>query len=40
LQPEQGHQGTFYLHPNKQGAAALGNFWGDAINKVVKKLAK
>ncbi len=40
LQPEQGHQGTFYLHPNKQGAVALGNFWGDAINRVVKKLGK
>jgi lysophospholipase L1-like esterase len=36
LQPEQGHQGTFYLHPNKQGAVALGNFWGRAINSVVK----
>lgn len=40
LQPEQGHEGTFYLHPNKQGAAALGNFWGDAINKILKKLSK
>ncbi len=40
LQPEQGHQGVFYLHPNKQGAAALGNFWGEAINKIVKKLNK
>ena len=40
LQAEQGHQGTFYLHPNKQGAVALGNFWGDAIGKVVKKLGK
>ncbi|MEO6633383.1 MAG: GDSL-type esterase/lipase family protein [Mucilaginibacter sp.] len=40
FQPEQGHQGTFYLHPNKQGATALGNFWGDAINKVIKRLGK
>ncbi|ASU32577.1 GDSL-type esterase/lipase family protein [Mucilaginibacter xinganensis] len=40
LQPENGHAGTFYLHPNKQGAAALGNFWGEAINKVLKKLGK
>lgn len=38
LQGEQGHQGVFYLHPNKQGAVALGNFWGEAINKVLKKL--
>jgi len=37
LIPEQGHQGTFYLHPNKQGAVALGNLWGEAINKVVKQ---
>jgi lysophospholipase L1-like esterase len=37
LVPEQGHQGTFYLHPNKQGAVALGNFWGAAINKIVKE---
>jgi len=40
FQAEQGHQGIFYLHPNKQGAVALGNFWGDAIGKVVKKLGK
>ena len=37
LQPEQGHQGIFYLHPNKQGANASGNFWGEAINKVIKR---
>ena len=36
LTPEQGHQGTFYLHPNKQGALALGTFWGEAINKIIK----
>jgi lysophospholipase L1-like esterase len=39
-QAEQGHEGTFYLHPNKQGAVALGTFWGVAINKVVKRLEK
>ena len=38
LQPEQGHQGTFYLHPNKKGAIALGSFWGAAIDKVIKSL--
>jgi len=40
FQAEQGHQGVFYLHPNKQGAVALGNFWGEAIAKIVKKLGK
>lgn len=38
LIPENGKQGTFYLHPNKQGAVALGEFWGKAIEKVVKNL--
>ncbi|WP_184547531.1 GDSL-type esterase/lipase family protein [Mucilaginibacter sp. FT3.2] len=37
LTPENGKQGIFYLHPNKQGAIVLGEFWGKAINKVVKK---
>ena len=36
LTPEQGHQGTFYLHPNQKGAVALGTFWGKAIYRVVK----
>lgn len=34
--PEKGNAGTFYLHPNKKGAAALGLFWGKAIYEVVK----
>ncbi|HVW96436.1 MAG TPA: GDSL-type esterase/lipase family protein [Mucilaginibacter sp.] len=38
MQAEQGHQGVFHLHPNEQGAVALGNFWGEAISKIVKKL--
>ncbi|HZY40120.1 MAG TPA: GDSL-type esterase/lipase family protein [Mucilaginibacter sp.] len=38
LTPEQGHQGTFYLHPNKKGAAALGTFWGESIFRTVRKL--
>jgi len=37
LTPEQGHQGTFYLHPNKKGAAALGNYWRKAIYRIVKR---
>jgi lysophospholipase L1-like esterase len=36
LVPENGKQGIFYLHPNKQGAVALGQFWGRAINRVIK----
>ena len=31
LIPESGNAGTFYLHPNKKGAEALGKFWGDGI---------
>lgn len=37
LYPEEGAAGTFYLHPNKKGAAKLGEFWGKAIYKVVQK---
>jgi lysophospholipase L1-like esterase len=29
--PESGNAGTFYLHPNKKGAAVLGKLWGEAI---------
>ncbi len=36
LQPEQGRQGVFYLHPNANGAAQLGQFWGKAILKALK----
>jgi hypothetical protein len=35
LTPEDGRQGTFYLHPNLKGAVALGTFWGGAIYKIV-----
>lgn len=37
LQPENGHQGIFYLHPNKAGAVALAGFWSRAIYNVVNK---
>ncbi|WP_121808613.1 GDSL-type esterase/lipase family protein [Mucilaginibacter kameinonensis] len=37
LIPENGKQGTFYLHPNKKGAEALGKFWGVAIDHVVRR---
>lgn len=33
--PENGNAGTFYLHPNKKGAARLGEFWGKAIYKTI-----
>ena len=31
LIPEEGQMGTFYLHPNTQGATMLGQLWGKAI---------
>lgn len=31
LIPESGQAGTFYLHPNKEGARELGRFWAEAI---------
>lgn len=36
---EEGNAGTFYLHPTKDGAAKLGEFWGKAIYKVIQKRA-
>lgn len=36
LVAEQGHEGIFYLHPNSKGAVILGQFWGEAIYKIVK----
>ncbi|MEG1573676.1 MAG: GDSL-type esterase/lipase family protein [Bacteroidales bacterium] len=38
--PEDGNAGTFYLHPNKKGAAKLGEFWGKAIYKIVENRIK
>lgn len=34
LTPESGHAGTFYLHPNKEGAKKLAEFWSNAIYKM------
>ena len=31
FQHEQGNAGIFFLHPNKEGAKDLGEFWGKAI---------
>lgn len=35
FKPENGQQGVFYLHPNVEGVAVLGEFWGKAIRKNV-----
>jgi len=36
LTPENGKQGVFYLHPNKQGAFKLGEIWGESIYNSAK----
>lgn len=36
LFPEKGNAGIFYLHPNKKGAAVLGELWGKAILKAIQ----
>jgi len=38
LIPESGNAGTFYLHPNRKGAEALGKFWGDGIYEALLKM--
>jgi lysophospholipase L1-like esterase len=35
LIPESGNAGTFYLHPNKKGAEALGRFWAEGIHQAL-----
>ena len=35
LQPEKGHEGTFYLHPNSAGAIELASFWSKAIYSAI-----
>lgn len=32
---ENGYAGPFFLHPNKSGAAKLGEFWGKSIYKTI-----
>lgn len=34
FKPENGQQGVFYLHPNVEGVAVLGKYWGKAISKI------
>ncbi len=36
VKPENGNAGTFYLHPNKDGAAALGKFWAEAVIRTIE----
>ncbi|MVN92698.1 GDSL-type esterase/lipase family protein [Mucilaginibacter aquatilis] len=36
LKPENGTQGTFYLHPNTQGEQVLAKLWSTAILKALK----
>lgn len=35
FKPENGQQGIFYLHPNEEGVAVLGEYWGKAIGKII-----
>jgi lysophospholipase L1-like esterase len=35
FKPENGQQGIFYLHPNEEGVAVLGRYWGKAIAKAL-----
>jgi hypothetical protein len=35
LNAESGQNGTFYLHPNRSGAEALGELWASAISRVL-----
>ncbi|HAT61065.1 MAG TPA: lipolytic protein G-D-S-L family [Prevotella sp.] len=34
--PQEGKQGTYYLHPNAYGAKVLGLLWAKAIDRVMK----
>lgn len=33
--PENGKQGTFYLHPNEAGGEVLGRYWAKAISRIL-----
>lgn len=35
--PENGNAGTFYLHPNKEGAKILGKYWAEAILRIIQR---
>lgn len=36
MTPEEGINGTYYLHPNPSGSAELGKLWGAALAKILK----
>lgn len=36
MTPEEGLQGTFFLHPNAAGAVELGKLWGKSLAKILK----
>ena len=36
LQPETGHEGVFFLHPNEKGAMVLAEYWEKSIYKLFK----
>lgn len=35
---EKGNSGSFYLHPNKEGAQKLGEFWGKTIERELRRV--
>lgn len=37
LRPQDGKDGTFYLHPNEKGAAVLGSYWAAPILRKLKQ---
>ena len=37
FEAEKGNAGTFFLHPNDEGAVELGNLWGKAIQAALGK---
>lgn len=37
LMPENGNSGTFYLHPNQEGAEKLADFWTKSLKKNLKE---
>lgn len=40
LEPQSGNSGTFYLHPNQEGAVILGGLWAESIDRYLQHLNK